>query len=140
MDAAWNHLMSITWGNKGNIAEQKSAVLRVAFYWFNFMPLSRGTAACGCMAIFALIMAVCGKQFTEPNYLPEGLQLDWEAILESEPANFEKVVCTSWLDKALAGAKNVKLANKDSVPSVSTVVKTLRDAMTLLNVPLEATK
>ena len=65
--------------------------------------------------------------------LPKDLQLDWEAILESDPAKFEKVIRTSWLDKALSEAKTIKLGNKDSVPVVSEVVKTLRDAMTMIN-------
>ncbi len=71
------------------------------------------------------------KIFT--TVLPKDLQLDWEAILESDPSKFEKVIRTSWLDEALSEAKTIKLGNKDSVPVVSEVVKTLRDAMTMIN-------
>ena len=33
------------------------SVLRVTFYWYNFMPLSRGTAACGYIGLLAMFLS-----------------------------------------------------------------------------------
>jgi len=50
-------------------------ILTLPFYWYNFMPLSRGTAAVGYMTMIAMFLAM-GFQITAP--IPENLQPDWE--------------------------------------------------------------
>jgi hypothetical protein len=34
-----------------------AAILRFTYYWYNFMPLARGTAACGYTTLLALFWA-----------------------------------------------------------------------------------
>ena len=51
------------------------AALRVLFYWYNFMPLARGTAAVGYTALLGLLLAG-GREVTAP--IPPNTQVDWE--------------------------------------------------------------
>lgn len=41
-----------------DISRLITLVLHVAFYWYNFMPLSRGTAAVGLATIHAMFLAL----------------------------------------------------------------------------------
>ena len=107
------------------------AMMKVLFYWYNFMPLSRGTAAVGFMALLAMTMALFGVRLETP--LPAGLQLDWEAILEESCAAFTAKVRSLWFDAALRAAQEGGRAYLDTVPSVESVVKTLRDAVVCVN-------
>jgi hypothetical protein len=51
-------------------------ILTIAFYWYKFMPLSRGTAACGFISIIAMFLAVGIKIDTN---VPGGIwSTDWE--------------------------------------------------------------
>lgn len=69
------------------------------------MPLSRGSAVVGFVVLLGLCLAA-NMEFTEN--VPEGLQVDWEAILTFDPDSFmESVkkwlypnlkVTTSWKD------------------------------------------
>jgi hypothetical protein len=52
--------------------------LEMFYYWVQFAPLSRGSAACG-YAVLMTGMLASGYLITEP--IPKGKQLDWEAIL-----------------------------------------------------------
>ncbi|KNA17244.1 hypothetical protein SOVF_081470, partial [Spinacia oleracea] len=83
----------------------RDAILRMTYYWYNFMPLSRGSAVVGFVVLLGLCLAA-NMEFTEN--VPEGLQVDWEAILTFDPDSFvESVkkwlypnlkVTTSWKD------------------------------------------
>jgi hypothetical protein len=65
-------------------------ILTMTFYWYNFMPLSRGTAAVGYMALLAMFLAidveVCMSYVNHAlTYLsqisarvPKDVQVDWE--------------------------------------------------------------
>lgn len=55
------------------------------YYWVNFGPLSRGSAACGYIVLSGL-MAAAGWRLTEP--LPANVQMDWEAMLRPSPQAF----------------------------------------------------
>jgi hypothetical protein len=48
------------------------------YYWYNFMPLARGSAAVGYTTILSLFWAL-GMPITVP--IPKDYQTDWEAIL-----------------------------------------------------------
>jgi len=54
------------------------AALALFYCWVTFAPLSRGTAACG---YAALIAAISASGYAVRQWLPAGVQLDWEAIL-----------------------------------------------------------
>jgi len=60
-------------------------VMKLYFYWVVFAPLTRGTAACGMLAVCALHLAV--GQCIQPPHL-EGVQMDWEAILSTSSEEF----------------------------------------------------
>jgi hypothetical protein len=53
-------------------------VLHFVFYWYNFMPLARGSAAVGYTTILSLFWAF-HMPISVP--IPKNYQTDWEAIL-----------------------------------------------------------
>lgn len=67
------------------------AALAMYYVWIVFSPLSRGTAICGLAAMQAILLAH-GKVML--SHIQPGKQLDWEAILSSNVAEF--------IEKALA--------------------------------------
>ena len=70
----------------------KSA-LSMFYYWVNFAPLTRGTAATGYAGLLASIVST-GKRYR--TNLPENIQLDWEAILAPNLESFIETAF-SWL-------------------------------------------
>ena len=144
LDAAWKEVLACAAAPAAEGAADATeakvcAMMKVLFYWYNFMPLSRGTAAVGFMALLAMTMALFGVRLETP--LPPDLQLDWEAILEENCATFTAKVRTLWFDAALrtardsaaAAGKTDKKPFLATVPSVESVVKTLRDAVVCVN-------
>ncbi|XP_047180325.1 suppressor of RPS4-RLD 1-like [Vigna umbellata] len=75
----------------------RDAILRMTYYWYNFMPLSRGSAAVGFIVMLGLLLAA-NMEFT--GSIPQGLQVDWEAILNLDPNSFVDSVKT-WLYPSL---------------------------------------
>ena len=73
--------------------------LELVFYWYNAMPLSRGTAACGLVVLYALLLADKGHCVVKP--IPRDMQVDWEAILEPNPDVFVSKM-NEWLTDARA--------------------------------------
>lgn len=71
----------------------RNAILRMTYYWYNFMPLSRGTAAVGYIVLLGLLLAA-NMEVTES--IPQGVQVDWEAILNFNPNSFVDSLKT-WL-------------------------------------------
>lgn len=71
----------------------KDAILRITYYWYNFMPLARGTSAVGYTVLLGLFLA-CNMEVT--GNIPSGIQVDWEAILTPTPDAFMGSV-KSWL-------------------------------------------
>ena len=49
----------------GDAPALAQAALRYAYYWYNFMPLARGTALVGYLTLLALFLAV-GAPITQP--------------------------------------------------------------------------
>eukprot|EP00775_Hariotina_reticulata_P011921 gene11921-12065_t len=83
LEAAWERLIAaLLTGAKPAIA---TAIMSYAYYWYNFMPLARGTAAVGYTTMLGLFWAA-GMPITAP--IPKDYQVDWEAILARHPQQF----------------------------------------------------
>ncbi|CAM8909450.1 unnamed protein product [Rhodiola kirilowii] len=101
----------------------KKAILRMTYYWYNFMPLSRGSASVGFSVLLGLLLAV-NLEFT--GTIPKGVQVDWDAILNFNPESFIETVKT-WLCPSLT----VSTSWKDypdvtlTLPTVGSVVAAL---------------
>ncbi|XP_061351820.1 suppressor of RPS4-RLD 1-like isoform X3 [Gastrolobium bilobum] len=105
MAMAWETLCNAYCGeNYGStdfntLENVRDAILRMTYYWtellfrYNFMPLSRGSAAVGFVVMLGLLLAA-NMEFT--GSIPQGLQVDWEAILSLDPDSFVDSVKT-WL-------------------------------------------
>jgi hypothetical protein len=102
-------------------------ILTTGFYWYNFMPLARGTAICGYTSIIAMFLAF-GQQLQAP--VPTNTLLDWDAILISTPKEFFDIA-SPWM---LSHLKPLDLAVFDALPQVKDVFPTLRHMFTVLNV------
>ncbi|CAD5169559.1 unnamed protein product [Musa acuminata subsp. malaccensis] len=63
----------------------KDAILRMTYYWYNFMPLSRGSAVVGYIVLLGLFLAA---NMEVTGSIPPGVQVDWEAILSPNPDVF----------------------------------------------------
>ncbi|XP_045812223.1 suppressor of RPS4-RLD 1 [Trifolium pratense] len=103
MAMAWEALCNAYCGeNYGStdfdvLENVRDAILRITYYWYNFMPLSRGTAAAGFVVMLGLLLAA-NMEFT--GSIPQGFQVDWEAILNLDPDSFVDSV-KSWLYPSL---------------------------------------
>lgn len=103
MAMAWEALCNAYCGeNYGStdfdvLENVRDAILRMTYYWYNFMPLSRGTAAVGFAVMLGLLLAA-NMEFT--GSIPQGFQVDWEAILNLDPNSFVDSV-KSWLYPSL---------------------------------------
>ncbi|KAL3813658.1 hypothetical protein ACJIZ3_014926 [Penstemon smallii] len=103
MTSAWEALCDAYCGeNYGStdfdvLENVRDSILRMTYYWYNFTPLSRGTAAVGFVVLLGLFLAA-NMEFT--GSIPEGVQVDWEAILEPDPNTFISSV-KSWLYPSL---------------------------------------
>ncbi|KAF3647835.1 hypothetical protein FXO37_19750 [Capsicum annuum] len=103
MTSAWEALCDAYCGeNYGStdfdvLETVRDAVLRMTYYWYNFMPLSRGTAVVGFIVLLGLLLAA-NMEYT--GSIPKGLQVDWEAILEFDPSSFVDSV-KRWLYPSL---------------------------------------
>ncbi|CAI8588945.1 unnamed protein product [Vicia faba] len=103
MAMAWEALCNAYCGeNYGStdfdvLENVRDAILKMTYYWYNFMPLSRGTAAVGFVVMLGLLLAA-NMEFT--GSIPQGFQADWEAILNLDPNSFVDSV-KSWLYPSL---------------------------------------
>eukprot|EP00058_Branchiostoma_floridae_P011638 XP_002597126.1 hypothetical protein BRAFLDRAFT_76343 [Branchiostoma floridae] len=98
----------------------------LAYYWYNFMPLSRGSAACGLLSLHALLLAM-DLQIDQP--IPAGLQVDWEAIFLPTPQDFIGML-DEWVGSSLRHLDSSPLR---SLPNVSETFPTLRSILEILN-------
>ncbi len=73
-----------TWSLDTRESEVKLC-LKYFYYWINYSPLSRGSAAVGYASLVGCVLAM-GDVLMSP--LPEGIQLDWEAMFEPDPHVF----------------------------------------------------
>ncbi|EPS60222.1 hypothetical protein M569_14582, partial [Genlisea aurea] len=71
----------------------REGILRMTYYWYNLMPLTRGGGMIGLIVLLGLLLA-CNMEFS--GEIPQGVQPDWEAILNRDPNSFVSSVKT-WL-------------------------------------------
>jgi len=108
---------------KDDLEESVKLALIWYFYWVNFGPLTRGTAATGGLMLHALVIAN-GYWISEP--IPANCQIDWEAITTPTHTEFIKRV-RGWL-------KIVPLEQEiNDIPKISEHVVTMRDMYMILN-------
>mmetsp|Transcript_120516 Transcript_120516/g.341538 ORF Transcript_120516/g.341538 Transcript_120516/m.341538 type:complete len:735 (-) Transcript_120516:101-2305(-) len=98
------------------------AALRVSFYWYNFMPLSRGSASLGLIMLHALLLSA---GFEIRDTLPDGQQIDWEAITTPAFDEFAANIARSWLHRSVHVVHTDVLKHVDE-ESVTSVVPTIR--------------
>jgi hypothetical protein len=114
-----------------------AAILTYAYYWYNFMPLARGTAAVGYTTILALFWAA-GMPVTSP--IPPSYQVDWEAILAQRPEQFRQAV-GRWLlppqarGEAGSDAQAQQFPPVLELPAVPELLGTMRARLEALNGP-----
>ncbi|CAA6657494.1 unnamed protein product [Spirodela intermedia] len=102
----------------------RDAILRMAYYWYNFMPLSRGTAVVGYVVLLGLLLAA---NMEVSGSIPQGVQVDWEAILSSHPDTFLESV-KPWLYSSI----KVNTSWKD-LPDVSSTLPTTGSVVAALS-------
>uniref|UniRef100_A0A1J3IUG7 Suppressor of RPS4-RLD 1 n=1 Tax=Noccaea caerulescens TaxID=107243 RepID=A0A1J3IUG7_NOCCA len=130
MTASWEALCNAYCGeNYGStdleaLETIRDAILRMTYYWYNFMPLARGTAVTGFVVLLGLLLAA-NMEFAE--HIPKGLQIDWEAILNVEPGSFVGSV-KSWLYPSL----KINTSWRDH-PEVSSAFSTTGSAVAALS-------
>lgn len=117
--------------------------LTYAYYWYNFMPLARGTAAVGYLTILGMLLAA---RVPVTWTIPAGVQADWEAILSQTPAGFIKAVAY-WICPEVAEllgstkpvgcpesvAVDIDLAAFEGLADVETTLATLRARLLVLS-------
>lgn len=101
-------------------------ILTMFYYWVNFGPLSRGSAACGYIVLSGL-MAAAGWRLTE--LLPPNVQMDWEAILRPSPEAFI-AKARPWLRRTRRREDIL-----EDVPAVQDAFPTALEAIKALNGP-----
>jgi tetratricopeptide (TPR) repeat protein len=101
-------------------------ILTIVFYWYNFMPLSRGTAATGYIALVAMFLSV-GIKINRT--VPPKVLVDWEGILRPTPRDFIDTV-KPWL---YAAREKLSLEEFDAMPSMRETFPTLRQAIMAMN-------
>ncbi|GJP72667.1 hypothetical protein CLOP_g3433 [Closterium sp. NIES-67] len=118
METAWKALCTAYLDfalRDSNLAEYRHrihrAIFSLAFYWYNFMPLARGTAMVGYVTMLGLFLAA-DMQVTA--HVPRGLQADWEGILSPHLDSFIAAL-SPWLVPSIDYDCPV-LANLPSVP------------------------
>lgn len=129
MQLAWDNLTNIALKTQGTTDKDElvKAILVLAYYWYNFMPLTRGSAACGLISIHALFLAA-GLEIRKE--LPENFQVDWEAILNQTPDSFISSL-DPWLKNNVNKIEDNVL---DNIPSIEGNIDTFRKAFKFLNV------
>lgn len=138
LEACWDAVIKALL--EGDRQEIGRAILTYAYYWYNFMPLARGTAAVGYTTILSLFMAA---DMPITARIPVDYQVDWEAILSQQSAQFIESVSKWLFPGALRGACDDNascaalarelLPELSSLPSVSEVLGTMRRRLEALN-------
>ena len=118
-----------------NSTEIATIAAKIFFYWVNFAPLSRGSAATGYVGLHAVLLAA-GYKIREP--IPVGVQADWEAILTPDPDIFVEEL-RGWLIDAVEpcspeGGNSTEDDWLSGIGDVGAAFKTYRDMYTALNV------
>ncbi|PWA98797.1 hypothetical protein CTI12_AA008460 [Artemisia annua] len=105
-------------------SQSQFAIIGACHFRYNFMPLSRGSAVVGFSVMLGLLLAA-NMEFT--GNIPEGRQVDWDAILSLDPDSFMDSV-KSWLYPSL----KVTTAWKD-IPDVASTLETTGSVVAALS-------
>ncbi|KAL0926810.1 hypothetical protein M5K25_003061 [Dendrobium thyrsiflorum] len=103
MEAAWEDLCTACcdelYGSSDPTLLQNvnDAILRMTYYWFNFMPLARGSAVVGLTVMLGLFLAT---NMDVTASIPPGVQVDCEALLSPNSQLFINTIKT-WLYPSL---------------------------------------
>ncbi|KAH9300863.1 hypothetical protein KI387_012446, partial [Taxus chinensis] len=130
MAAAWEALCEAYGGELygstdiSRLEKVQECILRLSFYWYNFMPLSRGTAVVGFVVLLGLCLAA-NMEFT--GNIPERVQVDWEAILSPDFDAFMQAV-QPWLHPSLKTGTSWQ-----TLPSVSATFVTTASIIAALS-------
>ncbi|XP_072032463.1 tetratricopeptide repeat protein 13-like [Amphiura filiformis] len=103
-------------------------ILSIAYYFYNLMPLSRGTSSVAYAVALGLILSL-GREVT--GRIPRGKVMDVEAILAGSPEAFA-TLAKSWMDI------KVSKTNISSLPSVEETFPTLRYMLEVMNAGVQA--
>eukprot|EP00943_MAST-04B_sp_MAST-4B-sp1_P007832 g7832.t1 len=123
--------------SKENEKEIGNLILTIFYLWVTFAPLTRGSAATGYAALYALFLAA---DMPIQNGPPCGVQADFEAFLEPKVDIFIEVIRKKWLDKdgvivdRNSADKDCNIIEWSKVPNVSDVITTPRQLIEALNV------
>eukprot|EP00795_Rhopilema_esculentum_P013228 gene13228-4048_t len=101
-----------------------NTVLTMLYYFYNFIPLSKGSSAVAYSVALGLLLAI-GQEVTGP--IPIGKQPDIEALLSGSPDAFIKGI-TPWL-----GLHRIPIQQIQSLPSVRDTFPTSRAVLEALN-------
>ncbi|KYR01134.1 tetratricopeptide-like helical domain-containing protein (TPR) [Tieghemostelium lacteum] len=100
-------------------------ILSLTYYWYNFMPLSRGSAAIGLTTMLALFLSV-DIRISSP--IPKDIQPDWEGILRQTPESFLSVI-KPWVFPS----RVTYSLDCENLPSISNEFNTIRKIIQILN-------
>eukprot|EP01098_Paradermamoeba_levis_P014892 TRINITY_DN7308_c0_g1_i2.p1 TRINITY_DN7308_c0_g1~~TRINITY_DN7308_c0_g1_i2.p1 ORF type:complete len:187 (+),score=43.90 TRINITY_DN7308_c0_g1_i2:76-561(+) len=125
ISSVWNFLLKEATSEPSDFSKIRDYILTLTFYWYNFMPLSRGTAAVGYMSLLAMFLSFDYE--VTSNIIPDH-QPDWEGILSPKPEMFISAI-SAWLYPSL---KKTDLL--DRLPSMEQTFPTLRSMVEALNV------
>jgi hypothetical protein len=134
MEAAFTRLLEASLAARG---DPGAAALDLFFYWIHFAPLTRGTAAVGYMALYAALLAA---DLQPPRRVPPGVQLDWEALLEGDPARFRARMNSLGLSAWMRADPSLPVDPDDwwgGSLRVDKAVRTLADMLDILSLPYE---
>jgi hypothetical protein len=121
---AWKKLTEEATKAEVDLDRLSDQILTMTFYWYNFMPLSRGTAAVGYMGLLAMFLA---NGIEISAFVPKDFQVDWEGILTPDPKDF--IAClSSWMYPSR------KAISVDHLPDVRKTFPTIRSIIEALNV------
>lgn len=133
LESAWESILD-AWV-KEDLPLVAKNILTYSYYWYNFMPLARGTAACGYATLLSLFWSA-GMPVTAS--IPKHYQVDWEAILNTHPEHFIASV-SKWLypEQARGGieppARSELFPDVMTLPLVSDLLSTPRHRIEALN-------
>ena len=119
----WNCLTNEMTKDTRDISIISNLILTMTFYWYNFMPLSRGTAAVGYMGLLSMFLSM---DILIDTSVPKDIQVDWEGILRPTPEEFIKVI-SCWLFPSR------KTFSIDHLPPINSFCNTIRTLIQLLN-------
>ena len=113
--------------------ELTNAALNLFFYWANWGPLSRGSAATGYASLIAIFLAA---NETVTSRIPYMKQMDWESILRTDPAEFREAV-KSWVSTRVPSVILSEWLDGQPGFDLSEIFHTPRDIMTALVAPVD---